>query len=180
MNLLAKMKTARSGAAKAGGDAQKAVTELRGLRTRLLDERDDIESRPRPLAEAQDAVAQSVLASAERAVAGINLASLMRPSRHGPRLDLSDEQRATLAFGANAESVADMIRAKLAQKYEGGPQPMTADEQAAELTRIDGELLSAEMAEEGVIRELEASGFEIQRRADADARALLAHDRELR
>ena len=180
MKLLGKLKSARNSASKAAGDATKAIDELRALRTRLLDERDDIAGRPRPQAEAEDAVAQSVLASAERAVAGINLASLMRPGRGGPTLNLSDQEIAALALAANVESVVATIRARLAQKYEGGPQPLTADDQRAELERIDAELLACELSEEGIVRELEGAGFEVQRRVDADARALLAADAELK
>ncbi|MCA1775565.1 MAG: hypothetical protein LC676_08150 [Loktanella sp.] len=143
MNLLAKMKSARSGAAKA-------------------------------------AVAQSVLASAERAVEGLNLASLMRPGRRGPALMLSDQETAALALAANAEGVAALISSRLAQAYRGQPEAMTAAEQRAALDRLDGEILDAELAEEGVVRELERAGFEILRRPDADPRALLAHDSELK
>jgi len=51
--------------------------------------------------------------------------------------------------------------------------------QETELARIDAELLDAELAEEGVIRDLEASGFDMLRRPDADPRALLAADEVL-
>ena len=181
MNLISKLKQARTGAAKAGGDAREAIDELRSLRTRLLDERDDAASRPRPLDEARDAIAAEIIARAERALDDVSLRGLMRPGdNRGPRLNISTEDAGKLALAANAEGVVALLSARLSQVYEGQPEPMTAADQRAELERIDGELLSAELAEEAVVRELEAAGFEIARRPDADPRALLAADAELR
>ena len=172
MKLLGKLKSTR-------GEATKAVDELRSLRTRLLDQRDDVEGRPRPQSEAQDAVASAILSRAEKAL-DLYIAPLMRPGRHGPRLDRTTEQIAALALAASAEGVADMIRARLAQAYQGQREPMAADEQRTALDRLDGEILSAELPEEAVVRELEQAGFEILRRPDADPKALLAHDAELK
>ena len=181
MSILHKLKSARTSAGKAADDATRAIDELRGLRTRLLDQRDDVAGRPRPLAEAQDAAAAAVLRAAEQALADVNIRGLMRPSdNRGPRLDLSTEQANALALAASVEGATALISARLVQAYEGGPEPMTASQQAAELERIDDEIFSAECAEEAVVRQLEQSGFEVQRRPDADPRALLAHDRELK
>lgn len=181
MTFLQSLKAARKGANKAGAEARKAVDELRALRVRLLDERDAVEARPGPLEEAQDAAAQAVLREAERALDDVSLAPLMRPADgRKPRLDLSERQIAALAFACCTEGVADLIGAKIAQRYASGPEPMAPADKAAELDRIDGELLAVELAEEGAIRELEAAGFEVQRRPDADPRALLAADSEIR
>ena len=180
MSILTKLKTARSGAAKAGTEARRSVDELRALRVRLLDQRDDVEGRPVPLAEAQDAVASAILSRAEKALDDLYIAPLMRPGRHGPRLDLTTEQIAALGLAASVEGITELISARLEQAYRGQPEAMTSDEQASELVRLDDEILSCELAEESTIRELEAAGFEILRRPDADPRALLAAAAELR
>tara|TARA_R100001369_G_scaffold50430_1_gene77155 strand:+ start:683 stop:1228 length:546 start_codon:yes stop_codon:yes gene_type:complete len=181
MGLLRSLKTARRGANKAATDARKAVDELRDLRLRLLGERDDILGRPLPLVEAQDAAAQAVQREADRALSDINMTPLRRPADgRTPRLDLGERDVAALAFAANAEAISDLIRAQVADKYQGGPEPMAAPDRDAEIARLDKELLSVELAEEGVLRQLEGSGFAMARRVDADARALLAHDDELK
>ena len=181
MKMLGKLKSARNSASKAADDARRSVDELRALRVRLFDERDDVASRPRPLAEAQDAAAAAVLRAAEQALADVSLRGLMRPGdNRGPRLDLTGEQAGALALAASVEGITELISARLSQAYEGQSEPMSATEQADELKRIDDEILAAELAEEGTIRALEGAGLEVARRSDADPRALLAHDRELR
>jgi hypothetical protein len=67
--------------------------------------------------------------------------------------------------------------ALLAQMPSDG---LTAEERTAQLVKIDADLLAAEMAEETVLREIEAgTGTAMPRRADADPRVLLAPTEEL-
>lgn len=46
----------------------------------------------------------------------------------------------------------------------------------AEITLLNRQLLDLELAEESIIRAADKNGYEIRRRADADPRAVLAHD----
>jgi hypothetical protein len=56
---------------------------------------------------------------------------------------------------------------------------LTAEERAAHLAKLDAELLASEVAEELTIREIEATGATMPRRANADPRVLLAPTEEL-
>ena len=181
MSFLQSLKSARKGASKAGGEARKAVDELRALRARLLDERDALINRPRPFDEAVDAAERAVAAEAQRALDSVHLPALMRPGDgRGPRLDLNDQQVAALALAASRDGVVELIRARLEQAYADAPEPISAADKAAELERLDAQLLEVEMAEEASIRELERGGFEVMRREDADPRATLAADSEMK
>jgi hypothetical protein len=177
-----KLTARRKSAAKASQDARRALDELRALIARLRDERAEIERRPVPVEEAQAAAAEGVQAAAARIVADLNLSSLMRPADgRAPSLTLNAEARSALAFASAAPEIAQMIGARLAEDYRANNLTGIADDdRAAQLARIDADALAAEMAEEAVIRSMEAEGLPILRRPDAAPRALLAADTELR
>lgn len=180
--LIEKLTTRRKAATKGYGDARRALSELRELGAKLRDERAGLEARVVPLNEAQDAAARAVMRAAEAALDDINLASLTRPEDgRAPRLDLTETRRDALAFAAQVESITAMLNARLADRYERlGLEGIAADEKAAALAKIDADLLAAECAEEAVIRDLEREGAGPLRRPDADPRALLAHESELK
>ncbi|WP_223428862.1 hypothetical protein [Tateyamaria pelophila] len=179
--LIEKLTTRRKAATKGAGDARKALSELRQMGSRLRDQRADIEARPVPLAEAQDAAAQAVLREAEGAIADLNLSSLTRPQDcRTPTLSLDARQMAMLAFASQAEGMAALLSAALAEQYRDMPQGIAADERAATLAKIDADLLACELAEEATVREQEREGAAPLRRGDADPRAVLANDAELR
>ena len=181
MSVIEKLSARRKAAAKGHSDAARALRELRDLGARLRAERDDLADRPVPLAEAQDGAARCILRDVEKIVGDLNLSSLTKPSDgRQPYLDLTDAQRANLAYAAQAETISAMIGARLADRYaEVGLQGISEDERAAQIARIDSDLLAAELAEEATIREMERGGAGPLRRPDADERALLAHDSEL-
>jgi hypothetical protein len=56
---------------------------------------------------------------------------------------------------------------------------LTDAERSSELAKIDRQILDCELAEESIIRNAENGGFQILRRAEADPRAVLAHDKVL-
>lgn len=176
--LAARLKTA----AKGSQDACRALQELRALAARLRDERAEVLARPIPLAEAQSAAASAVMGDGARLLGDLSLAELTRPTDgRTPTLRLTADQRAALAFAAAATEVVKVLTTRLADHYRAhNLQGIGADARAAELARIDAEALATELAEESVIRGLEAMGLPVLRRADADPRALLADDRELK
>ncbi len=179
--VIEKLTARRKAAAKGYSDANRALKELRALNAKLRDQRADLEARPIPLAEAQDAAARAVMRAAEAELDDINLASLTRPEEgRAPRLDFTEAQRVALAFVASAEGVAAALAARLAEHYTTHRlEGITDDEKAAALAKVEADLLAAEVAEEATIREMEAQGGAPLRRPDADARALLADDVEL-
>ncbi|MGR3462005.1 MAG: hypothetical protein ACU0AX_02605 [Roseovarius sp.] len=178
--MLAQLKKIRRAAEKGAGAGHDAIAQLRDLRLRLLDQRDDVERRPLPLEAVQEAAAAAVAREAERIVGDLNLAALLRPADgRSPRLELTAEQRAGLAFAGAADTVADLIKARLAAKYETFPEPIEPYDKESELARIDREIQAAEFAEEAAIRALERVGAAPLRRADAAPEALLAADVEL-
>ncbi|WP_422028496.1 hypothetical protein [Roseovarius sp.] len=170
---------ARDGAMKATGEARQAVDQLRDLRVRLLDERDEVASRPLPFELAAEAAEQAIQRRAEAALDRLSVTGLMRPAdRRRPHLEISDEQAADLAFAANAAAIAGLIRERLEQECKGS-KPLAPEDRDREIERLDAEILAAELAEEGLIRGLEQAGIEMLRRPDADPRALLVSDAEL-
>lgn len=179
--LIEKLRDRRKAAAKGAGDATRALSELRALGAKLRDERADLLDRPVPVEQAQSAAAEAVAAQAEKIVADLNLASLMKPADgRPPSLTLTIEQRVELAFAAQAGGVAALLSAALAERYaEHGHEGIDALERSAELARIDSDLFAVELSEEAVIREMEAGGAAPLRRPNADPRALLAADSEL-
>lgn len=181
MSVIQKLKTRRAAAAKASQDTQKALSELRSLSARLRDQRAEIKARPVPLAEAQEAAAEAVLREADGAIADLNLSSLMRPGDgRPPSLNLDAQQMAMLAFAVQADGVAALVGVRLAERYRAMPEGIADNDRAAALAKIDADALAAECAEEAVIRDMEREGAAPLRRADADPRALLAADAELK
>lgn len=64
--------------------------------------------------------------------------------------------------------------AALARLASGLPEGLGGDERRETLASLRGEMLDAELAEEALIRAMLGEGYAIERRPDADVRALLA------
>lgn len=74
------------------------------------------------------------------------------------------------------EALARAIATDLHANYAAATaKPLAPAMRAKELARLDADLLAAEVAEEAAIRAAEARGEQVDRRADADPRAVLAH-----
>lgn len=182
MGVIEKLTGTRKKATTGAGDAKRALSELRALSSRLRDQRAEIETRPVPLEEAQNAAAVAILHEAEKIISDVSLASLARPADgRQPSLALSAEARSALAFAAVAPEIGALIGARLAARYRAaGLTGISDDDRVAELARLDADALAAELAEEAIVRSLEKDGMAVLRRPDADPRATLADDRELR
>ena len=114
-------------------------------------------------------------ASAAHAV-GVRLAQLAAGERGGdPLLSMGAGGRVLdlaplLAFAIGPEELLQRIEPLLAAVPEGMPSA----ERSRRLAELDAQILAAEITEERVVEALEAAGVPVQRRADADPRAVLA------
>ena len=83
-----------------------------------------------------------------------------------------------------AAAFSDGIRtatlAALYEAYGADVEGLSSEEREAQLAAKREELFKLELAEEAIIRAAEASGLEFLRRADADPRAVLAFDEDLK
>lgn len=89
---------------------------------------------------------------------------------HFPSFDVLAETM--IAYQGDA--LASAMKQEISEIYQS-EKGLTDAERAAQLADLDHRLLSAELSEEALIREAEASGIVVSRRADADPRAVLAH-----
>lgn len=104
-------------------------------------------------------------------------------SAHSPLRFVADPSRWRLpSFDVLAETMiayrgdalASAMKQEISEIYQS-EKGLTDAERADRLADLDHSLLSAELSEEALIREAEASGIAVSRRADADPRAVLAH-----
>ncbi|QCL72138.1 MULTISPECIES: hypothetical protein [Agrobacterium] len=70
--------------------------------------------------------------------------------------------------------LASAMKQEISEIYQS-EKGLTDAERAKRLADLDQSLLNAELSEEALIREAETSGITVNRRADADPRAVLAH-----
>ena len=173
-------------AAQAAADATRefheALSAIRDLNARLRDRRRRIERAPAPMEEAVAADDRHLRHTAETCGVDALLGDLMGGGGRGAARVPAVETKAMtkLLTAAAADLVRDCLVRRLEAAYEGtDARPLSADERAKALARLDGEIFDAELAEERLIREAERAGLSVLRRADADPRALLAHDDEL-
>jgi hypothetical protein len=87
-----------------------------------------------------------------------------------------DPGASVLAYMGEAfiESVKKQVKAAY-----GGDQGMAEKQRLDLLAKNDAEILAAELAEEAIVRHAEKQGFKIDRRSDADPRAVLAYESAL-
>lgn len=174
-----KIAAAITGAGKAAGDVRKAVETMRTDRLQLLDNRDAIEAMATPRDEAIAALDAGLDSLADRAVEAVSISSLTRPARAPTFVpNVADGDLLGLLIAANRDNIRDIIVDRLDEFY-AQHAAMSAADKAAAILKIDAELLDLELAEEGAIRAAEAAGLAIERREDADPRAVLAADTAL-
>ena len=153
----------------------------------------ELERAPRPVSEALDAFDAWADAAATSAIDAVRVDLLVDPSSQAAGLRLP----VVLAAGQvvpNAEAAVSALlgllalvgRAELRRVIEGqlmdltdGRQTLGAAERQKKIERAQADLLTAELAEESAIRQMEAIGLDVLRRPDADPRALLASDASL-
>lgn len=174
-----KIAAAIGGAGKAAADVRTAVESIRTDRLRLLDERDRIDGMATPRDEALEALDAGLDQLADRAVDVISISSLTRPARapsFAPSVPEGD--LFGLLIAANREAVREIIVDRLDEFYSAHPS-MSAADKAARIAEIDAEIFERELVEEAAIRAAEQAGLAIERREDADPRAVLAADTAL-
>lgn len=179
MSAIRKIADALTGAGKAAGDVRKAVEKLRSDRLSLLDEREAIEGMATPRDEALAALDAGLDNLADKAVEALSIASLTRPARapsFAPSVPEGD--LFGLLIAANREAVREIIVDRLDEFYSAHPS-MSAADKADAIAKIDAEIFERELAEEAAIRAAEQAGLAIERREDADPRAVLAADTAL-
>jgi len=76
------------------------------------------------------------------------------------------------------DAAGDLLKSQV-RDYLQGRSTMSPGERSAKLAKLNRERLDLELSEEAIIRQAEGLGFDIPRRADADVRAVLAHDKAL-
>lgn len=179
MSVVKRITAAIGGAGKAAADVRSAVENLRSDRLRLLDERDAIEAMATPREEAVAALDAGLDQLADRAVDVISISSLTRPAR-APSFapNVAEGDLFGLLIAANRDAIREIVLDRLEEFYSAHPS-MSAADKAARIAEIDAEIFERELAEEGAIRAAEQAGLAIERREDADPRAVLAADASL-
>lgn len=169
------LKKLLTGSRKAAASVKDGLQELRMRRLRLLDERDELASRPVPKDEALAALDRDIDELVAIAMRETNVRSLTRAEAPAWTIPQNGVLMGLL-IGASRATFRDQLATMLEPAYSNGAKPISADEREANLRRIDDELLDLELAEESAIRAAEAAGLSVLRRADADPRAVLACD----
>lgn len=107
---------------------------------------------------------------------GLDIGAYARP---GQPADATPTAKA--AMGLAVLAMRDRLRQAVADQLSDliGDAGMTADQRAAALAAAHRALTAAEAAEELAVRDLERAGLPVQRRPDADPRAVLATDQRL-
>ena len=176
MNIQSDLKKLLAGSRKAASSVSEGLQELRLRRLRLLDERDELASRPVPQHEALAALDRDLDELVDTAKRETNIRSLTRAENPAWTIPQNGILIALL-IGTNREAFRSQLAEMIAPAYADA-KPIEAAEREAALRRIDEELLDIELAEESAIRAAEAAGLSVLRRADADPRAVLAADDE--
>lgn len=178
MNALGSLKKLLTGATSATREITAAIEELRAKRLSVLDERDRILGLPHPRATILAAIDRDIDAAIDRARDQVYLPSLLR-GEPGPHLRIPPaDVLAGLLISANRTAVrAELV--SLVEAQLGDQDAPTEAERAAALKRLADDLADLESAEESLIRQAEASGLAVLRRADADPDTLLLDDDEL-
>lgn len=94
-------------------------------------------------------------------------------SRYEPTIDFG---ALTLAY--LGDQLLDAVSSEIKQLYAGRPG-VTDKERQKLFDDNDRQILDAELMEEAIIRQAEQQGYSIERRVDADPRAVLAHESAL-
>lgn len=134
----------------------------------------ELAAMPVPQAEAEAALDAALARFSERAAEALTVTSLTRPRLRPDFVpQLSHADVVALLIGLHEKEIRKIVGAKLKDVYTGRTvlPPQERDARAAE---VSAHLLELELAEEAAIRRAEAAGLPVDRRADADPRAVLA------
>jgi hypothetical protein len=151
-----------------------SIEELRGEIDTAKVKLAELEAMPVPLAEAEAALDAALARLSERGADALTITSLTRPRlrpEFAPDLALGDVT--ALLIGLHHKEIRKLITDKLKDTYTGRTVLPKAEAEALAET-IRHELLGLELEEEAAIRYAEVAGWPIDRRADADPRAVLA------
>lgn len=191
MNLLKKVTASRS----AVTDAMDQIDVIRAKNADLQSEIRRLSSAPLPVSEAleyfdqwaertaADAIERlrpERLLDAKVAPSGLSLPSVIVDAGGGPERVYT--AAIECSFGIMLDACLPAVRASVEERLErsvAGRECLTMQERAEKLERAQAELLEIELVEEGIVRALEASGLDVQRRADAAPAAVLAADASL-
>lgn len=176
MTLLNTVKAKVAAARKALQTASGSVADVRAAVVRLQDERRAVEAAPIP----QDEAIPLVDTFVDRALAGLSQFAdpdeIVASAAHGRPIDLralTADQRVAVMVAALGPVLRLRFRELLADHYTGLSVGLAADDRQARLRAIDAEVVALEREEEVLIRELAEAGVTVDRRGDADPRAVL-------
>lgn len=162
-----------------------AVDAARDQISALRQDRTQIEAAPRVLADVMTDLDAHLDSLATDAIDALSLYQLRdRRGTFGLRLSqsgLPDVGLQTLlgvVIAVARGPIRDLIEGQL-RDLDAARPGMNEGDRAARLAALDAEILRAELAEEGAIRQLERLGVQIGRRADASPLAVLASDAAL-
>lgn len=174
MNAVAKMTKALDVARQATKEAGDGIEQIRAAIAVKVDEREQIAAAPVPY----DVALQRLNAWTDRLAEPLHRFGMWKFSEFEDYRAPTIGDPAWFMLAASAELARPILIADLAAWYEKHA-PLDDSDRAARLKKLDAELLDLELAEESLIRETERAGMTILRRANADPRAVLAHDGDL-
>lgn len=155
-------------------------------------ERDRVARAPRPTSEILDLLDDHLDQLATAGVDALRLGRLTRRDqpvmlelphhidKTTAHVDASPATRVLLGIiiATSRPALREVLVGQINDLTRGQPG-LTDHELAARLAVIDAEIMSAELAEEFAVRQLEQAGVSVLRRADASPLAVLAHDSAL-
>ncbi|WP_226553577.1 hypothetical protein [Celeribacter naphthalenivorans] len=191
MSLLKKLTASRS----AVTDAMDQLDVIRAKNADIQSEIRRLEVAPLPVGEALELFDNWAEKQAEEAFQSLRPELLLDPGLRAGELSLPDftyvldgksgraHHRADeVLWGLIIATALPSVRSIVEEKVEAavlGRECLSRQERAEKIERAQVELLEIELVEEGIVRALEASGLDVQRRADADPQAVLASDASL-
>lgn len=92
--------------------------------------------------------------------------------------DRADDLLWSLILATALPAVRNIIEERL-EAAVAGRECLTAAERVERIEKAEGELLKLELSEEALVRSLEGAGLPVDRRADADPRAVLCAEASL-
>ncbi|QND58224.1 hypothetical protein [Mesorhizobium huakuii] len=170
-----------AGMLKAAKSASVEVTEgLDALRAEISDlkaKRNQVESTPVPKQEALKRLDAFLAQLGERAERFFYAQVFTQREDYRPPAILPSNM-GEVALGFAAPLLRERVAALISESYGTGDGPSTEAHRQI-VTKLDADIFELELAEEALVRNAEAAGIEILRRADADPRAVLASDDSL-
>ena len=154
-----------------------------------------LERAPLPVGEALDLFDRWAEKQAEEAFQSLRPELLLDPGHVAGELQLPDFTYVIDGENGRAHHRADQtlwgliiatalpsVRSIVEERLEAGVagrETLTRHERMERIEKCQGDLLELELTEEALIRSLETSGLDVQRRADAAPAAVLAHSGSL-